>query len=98
MTGHSDPRGGDLVLRGARQPGKCGQTHGSNARISDFGPKPSQISVGHFDSLTLIARFALEIAHFVCDHATTIENEKLCIAMYAYSVSAYYMYTGNKFI
>ena len=44
-------------------------------------------------SLRLIARFALEIARFVCDRATRIENEKLRsegVAMYAYSVSVYY--------
>ena len=40
-----------------------------------------------------IVRFALEIARFVCDRATRIENEKLRsegVAMYAYSVSVYY--------
>ena len=44
-------------------------------------------------SLRTIVRFALEIARFVCDHATRIENEKLRsegVAMYAYSVSVYY--------
>ena len=48
-----------------------------------------------------IARFALEIASFVCDRATHTENEKLRpkgIAMYAYSVSAYYSYTGSQLI
>ena len=28
-------------------------------------------------SFRLIARFVLEIAHFVCNRATTIEDEKL---------------------
>ena len=45
-------------------------------------------------SFRLIACFALEIARFACDHATTIENEKLWskgVAMYAYSVSIYYV-------
>ena len=44
-------------------------------------------------SLRPIARFALEIARFVCDRATHTENEKLLsegIAMYVYSVSVYY--------
>ena len=44
-------------------------------------------------------RFALEIARFVCDRATTIENKKLRskgVAMHAYSVSAYYACTGNQ--
>ena len=45
-------------------------------------------------SLRLIVCFALEIVSFVCDRATCIENEKLRskgVAMYAYSVSAYYV-------
>ena len=45
-------------------------------------------------SLRQIVYFALELEHFVCDHATSIENEKLWsegIAMYMYSVSIYYM-------
>ena len=40
-----------------------------------------------------IVRFTLEIARFVCDHITCIENEKSRsegVAMYAYSVSVYY--------
>ena len=44
-------------------------------------------------SLRPIVRFALEIARFVCDRATHIENEKLrCegVAMYAYSIYVYY--------
>ena len=44
-------------------------------------------------NLRQIARFALEIERFVCDRATSIENEKLRsegVAMYAYSVSVYY--------
>ena len=44
-------------------------------------------------SLRPIARFTLEIARFVCDRATRIENEKLRsegVAMNAYSVSVYY--------
>ena len=44
-------------------------------------------------SLRPIARFALEIARFVCYRTTRIENEKLRsegVAMYAYSVSVYY--------
>ena len=41
-------------------------------------------------SFRLIARFALEIARFVCDHATAIENESKGVAMYAYSVSVCY--------
>ena len=52
-------------------------------------------------SLRQIACFALEIARFVCDLATLIKIEKLrskCVAMYAYSVSAYYACTGNQLI
>ena len=48
-----------------------------------------------------IASFALEIASFVCDRATRIENERLRprgVAMYAYNVSAYYSYTGSQLI
>ena len=52
-------------------------------------------------SLRPIASFALEIACFVCDRATTIENDKLRskgVAMHAYSVSAYYACSGNQLI
>ena len=52
-------------------------------------------------SLRPIACFALEIARFVCDLATRIKIEKLRskgVAMYAYSVSAYYVCTGNQLI
>ena len=52
-------------------------------------------------SFRLIARSALEIARFVCDRATTIENEKLRskgVAMYALSVTVYYASTGNQLI
>ena len=44
-------------------------------------------------SSRLIARFVVEIEHFVCDHATPPLIEKLRskgVAMHAYSVSAYY--------
>ena len=44
-------------------------------------------------SLRPIARFTLEIASFVCDHATRIENQNLWskgVVMYAYSISVYY--------
>ena len=44
-------------------------------------------------SFRLIAHFALEIARFVCDYATTIENEKIGskgVATYVYSVFVYY--------
>ena len=50
-------------------------------------------------SLTPIARFALELERFVCDHATPTKNEKLWpkgVAMYAYSVSIYYVCTGSQ--
>ena len=43
-------------------------------------------------SLRQIAHFALELERFICDRATSIENEKLwCegVAMYTYSVSIY---------
>ena len=52
-------------------------------------------------SLRPIVRFALEVARLVCDHVTTVENEKLRskgVAMHAYSVSAYYACTGNQLI
>ena len=52
-------------------------------------------------SLRPIARFALDIARFVCNRATTIENEKLQsngVALHAYSVSAYYACAGNQLI
>ena len=45
-------------------------------------------------SLRLLAHFFLEIAHFVHDLAAHIEIEKLWsegVAMYAYSVSVYYV-------
>ena len=48
-----------------------------------------------------IACFALEIARFVCNPDTRIKTEKLRskgVAMYAYSVSAYYACTGNQLI
>ena len=44
-------------------------------------------------SSRLIARFVVEIQHFVCDRATPPIIEKLRskgVAMQAYSVSAYY--------
>ena len=50
-------------------------------------------------SLRQIARFALELERFVRDRATSIENEKLRsegVAMYVYSVSVYYAWTGNQ--
>ena len=49
----------------------------------------------------LIARFTLEPECFVCDHATTIENQKLQskgVAMHMYSVSVYYLCTGSILI
>ena len=52
-------------------------------------------------SLRPIACFALEIARFVCDLATRIKIEKLRskgVAVYAYSISAYYACTGNQLI
>ena len=57
-----------------------------------------------FDKLYLRANPPVSlrpIARFVCDCATTIENEKLRskgIAMHVYSVSAYYACTGNQLI
>ena len=43
--------------------------------------------------------FTLELEHFVCNHATTIENEKVQskgIAMHAYSVSEYHACTRSQ--
>ena len=45
--------------------------------------------------------FTLELEHFVCDYATTIENKKLrskCVVMHMYSVSVYYVCTGSQLI
>ena len=50
----------------------------------------STIELTHLASFGLIVRFALEIARFVCDRATTIENEKLRSKGIAYSISVYY--------
>ena len=50
-------------------------------------------------NLRPIALFDLKIVRFVCDRATTIQNEKLrCkgVATHAYGVSVYHTYTGNQ--
>ena len=50
-------------------------------------------------NLRPIAPFALKIAHFVCDRATTIRNEKLRskgVAMHVYGLSVYHACTGNQ--
>ena len=50
-------------------------------------------------SLRPTVHFTLELERFVCDRATPMTNEKLRpkgIAMYAYSVFVYYVYTGSQ--
>ena len=61
----------------------------------------SSLELTYLQSLRPIACFALEIARFVCDPDTRIKIEKLRskgVAMYAYSVSAYYACTGKQLI
>ena len=51
-------------------------------------------------SLRPIACFTLELEHLVHDRATPTEKEILRskgIAMHAYSISVYYVWTGNQF-
>ena len=38
----------------------------------------------------------MELECFVCDHATPLTIEKYSVAVYAYSVSVYYAYTGSQ--
>ena len=55
------------------------------------------IGLTHPASLRPTARLVLELERFVHDHATCIESEKLWsegVAMYAYSISVYYVLTG----